>query len=92
MAQSKFSEFDKIILIGWANKALNQSMTKKNIMSRFKVTRIWLFNPRDMDAKIGSTNIYTTINSNHKAEGEGHYTSNDEVGPSQQEEQKTLAT
>ncbi len=61
-------------------------------MSRFKVTRIWLFNPKAMDAKIGSTNIYTSVNSNHEAKGQGHYTSNDEVGPSQQKEQEITTT
>ncbi len=82
MAQSKFSELDKIVLVGWVDKASNQSMTKKNIMSRFKVTRIWPFKPKVMDANIGPTNIYIAMNSNHEAEGEGHYTSNVEVGPS----------
>ncbi len=61
-------------------------------MSRFKVTRIWLFNPKAMDAKTRSTNIYTIMNSNHEAEGEDHYKSDDEVGPSQQEYQQIIAT
>jgi hypothetical protein len=41
-----------------------------------------------METKIGPTNIYTIVNSNHKAEGEGHYTLGDEVRPIQQEEQE----
>jgi hypothetical protein len=44
-----------------------------------------------MNAKIRPTNIYTTKNSNRKAKGEGHYTLDDEVNPSQQEKQKTTA-
>lgn len=88
MVQSKFNELDKIILVGWVDRALNEFMTNKNIMSRFKVTRIWLFNLKAMDAKIGPINIYTIVNSNHEAEGEGHYTLDDEVHPIQQEEQE----
>jgi hypothetical protein len=87
MAQCKFSELDKIILVGWVDRALDEFTTNKNILSRFKVTRIWPFNPKAMDAKIGPTNIYTIVNSNHEAKGEGHYTLDDEVRPIQQEEQ-----
>jgi hypothetical protein len=82
MARNKFSELDKIILVGWVDKASNQSMTKKNIMSRFEVTRIWPFKPKVMDANTRPTNIYTVMNSNHEVEGEGHYTLDVEVGPS----------
>jgi hypothetical protein len=48
-------------------------------MLGFKVIGIWSFNPKAMNAKTRSTNIYITMNSNHKAEGEGHYTLYDEV-------------
>jgi len=89
MAQSKFSELDKIILVGWVDGALDEFTTKKNILSKFKVTRIWPFNPKAMDAKIGPTNIYTIVNLNHEAKGEGHYTLNGEVCPIQQKEQET---
>lgn len=60
-------------------------------MLGFKVTRIWPFNPKVMNAKTRSANIYITMNSNHEAEGEGHYTLDDKVGPNQQEEQETMA-
>ncbi len=61
MLQNKFSELDKIILVGWVDRTLDEFMTNKNIISRFKVTRIWPFNPKAMDAKIGPTNIYTIV-------------------------------
>jgi hypothetical protein len=40
MLQNKFSELDKIILVGWVDRTLDEFMTNKNIISRFKVTRI----------------------------------------------------
>ncbi len=52
-------------------------------MLGFKVTGIWPFNPKVMNAKTRSANIYITMNSNHEAEGEGHYTLDDKVGPNQ---------
>jgi hypothetical protein len=67
------------------DKGLHQSLTKKNIMLGFKVIGIWQFNPKAMNVKIRSANVYITIYSNHEVEGEGHYTLDDKVGPSQQE-------
>ncbi len=61
-------------------------------MLGFKVLRIWQFNPKVMNAKTRSTNIYITMNSNHEAKGEGHYTLDDKVGPSQQEQHETIIT
>ncbi len=60
-------------------------------MLGFKIIGIWPFNPKVMNAKTRSVNIYITMNSNHEAEGEGHYTLDDKVGPNQQEEQETIA-
>ncbi len=54
-------------------------------MLGFKVIGIWQFNPKAMNVKTRSANIYITIYSNHEVEGEGHYTLDDKVGPSQQE-------
>jgi hypothetical protein len=42
MARSKFNELDKITLVGWVNKTLDQSLTKQNIKVGFKRIGIWL--------------------------------------------------
>jgi hypothetical protein len=42
MARSKFNEPDKITLVGWVEKALDQSLTKQNIQAEFKGIGIWL--------------------------------------------------
>jgi len=36
-------------LAGWVEKALDSTLLRKNIMLRFKGTRIWPFNPKAMD-------------------------------------------
>ncbi len=48
------------------HKALDQSLTKKNVKMGFRVTKIWPFNLKAMDEKTKSINIYTTMNSNMK--------------------------
>jgi hypothetical protein len=41
MVRRNYIELNKITLAGWVNKALDITFTRKNIMSRFKGTRIW---------------------------------------------------
>jgi hypothetical protein len=41
MVRKNYIKVDKITLVGWVNKALDQALTSKNIMSWFKSTRIW---------------------------------------------------
>jgi hypothetical protein len=53
---------NKITLARWVNKALDLTLTRKNIMLGFKGTRIWPFNPRAMDSKIGFSILYTLQN------------------------------
>jgi len=45
------SELDKNILASCVNKALDISLTKKNIKSGFQVTRTWPFNPKITNEK-----------------------------------------
>ncbi len=52
----------KITLIDWVNKTLDQALTRKNIMSRFKGIGIWPLNFKTMDAKIGPGTIYSLQN------------------------------
>jgi hypothetical protein len=49
-------------LVGWVDKTLDLALTKTNIMSRFKGTRIWPFNPRAMDSKTSFNTLYTLHN------------------------------
>jgi hypothetical protein len=49
----------KIALARSVDKALNLALTRKNIMSRFKSTRIWPLNLRAKDSKIGPSTLYT---------------------------------
>jgi hypothetical protein len=51
MVRSRFSEHDKITLVGWVDKALNQLLTKQNIKVGCKGTRIWPFKPKAMENK-----------------------------------------
>jgi hypothetical protein len=59
MVKRNYKKLDTIILARWANKALDLIFTKKNIMSKFKNTRIWPLNPRSMDSKIDLSILYT---------------------------------
>jgi hypothetical protein len=51
MVNNNYIALNKTTLIGWVDKALNQSFMKKNITLGFKVTRISRLNPRAMDEK-----------------------------------------
>ncbi len=62
MVRRNCTKLDKITLVGWVNKALHLALIRKNIMSRFKGTRIWPFNPRAMDSKFGLNIMYTLLN------------------------------
>jgi hypothetical protein len=39
------------VLVGWVDKALDQTLSRKNIISRFKSTRIWPLDPKPMDER-----------------------------------------
>jgi hypothetical protein len=58
MVKRNYIELDKISLVGWVDKALNQTFTRKNIISRFKATRIWPFNPGAVDHKTSLSTLY----------------------------------
>jgi hypothetical protein len=57
-----YVEPDKITLAGWVNKTLNKTFIRKNIISGFKATRIWPFNPKSMDNKTSPNSLYTLQN------------------------------
>jgi hypothetical protein len=64
MARNKFSEHEKIMFVGWVDKALDQLLTKQNIKVGFRETRIWPFNLKTMENKTQLSNIYIIGNSN----------------------------
>jgi hypothetical protein len=51
MFNTNYIELNKIALVGWANKVLNQTIIRKNIMLKFKGIRIWPFNRKAMEEK-----------------------------------------
>jgi hypothetical protein len=62
MVRRNYIETKKIALATWVDKTVNLTLIKNKIISRFKGTRIWPFNPRAMDSKIGLRILYTFQN------------------------------
>jgi len=67
-------EPNNIILVGWVNQDINQSLTKRNIKVGFMTTNIWPFNPKVMDNKIQSSKIYITASINNHGSDKEEYT------------------
>jgi hypothetical protein len=63
MVVSRYQELDKITLIKWVDKVIDQLLTKDNIRLGFRVTDIWSLNSRAMSEKTQLSTIYieTTI-------------------------------
>jgi hypothetical protein len=49
MVKSNYNELNKFTLVRWMDMALNQSLTKQNIKSCFRVIKICSFNLKAMD-------------------------------------------
>jgi len=64
MVKNNHCEPNKCTLASWVDKSFDESLTQKNIKSRFKVRGIWLLNPKVMDHKIRPSNVYTTTLAN----------------------------
>jgi hypothetical protein len=62
MVKRNYIKPNKITLARCVNKALDQTLTRKNIMLRFKGIGIWPLNPKPVDAKISPSIIYTLQN------------------------------
>jgi hypothetical protein len=58
MAKNNFLELDKITLVEWVDKALQQSSKNEKIKSRFRVCGIWPLNYAAMAGKFGSNEIF----------------------------------
>jgi len=60
MFKNNHREPNKVTLVGWVDRAFNQSLSKQNIKARFKTTRIWRLNPRAMDNRSKLEELYTS--------------------------------
>ncbi len=59
MVNKNCKEQNNIALLNWVVKALDATMSKRNIKNGFKVTRIWLnFNPKAMDGRTKPNELY----------------------------------
>jgi hypothetical protein len=62
MVRRNYTKPNKRALARWVDKTLNLTLIRKNIMLGFKGRRIWPFNPRAMDLKIGLSILYSLQN------------------------------
>jgi hypothetical protein len=51
-------ELNKCTFVAWVDKVLNETLFLKNIMSEFRATRIWPFNPKAMDHKTRPNDVH----------------------------------
>jgi hypothetical protein len=58
MVRRNCIELDKISLVVWVDKTLDQTFTRRNIILRFKTTRIWPLNLRVVDHKTSLSTLY----------------------------------
>ncbi len=58
MVNNNYKELDKITFANKVDKALNATLSKRNIKNGFKVTRIWPLNPKAMDGKTKLNELY----------------------------------
>jgi hypothetical protein len=62
MISSNYIELDKIVLIGWVDKALHQTLSRKNIILGFKSIRIWPLDLKVTYERTRPSNLYTIVN------------------------------
>jgi len=77
MVKNNYNEPNKATFATWVNKALYVVLSKKNIKNGFKVTRIWLFNPKAMDGRTKPSEFYVADYNN--ASNEDNEENSDEV-------------
>jgi hypothetical protein len=65
MININYIEPNKIALAGWVKKSIDQSLTKKNVISGFKVGGIWQLILGAMYGKIIPNSLYL-INNTHR--------------------------
>ncbi len=62
------------------NKALDQAFSRKNIISGFKNTGIWLLNPKAMDERTRPSSLYTLMNQTRKDQDDDYQSNQEEDG------------
>jgi hypothetical protein len=62
MINRNYIERNKIVLARWVDKTLNQALSRKNIILRFKSIWICPLNPKAMDERTRPNNLYTKVN------------------------------
>ncbi len=79
MAVNGYQKQDKITLVGWVDKIIDQSLIKDNIRLGFRVTNIWSLNPKAMNERTQLSKIYIeTIIMDGEHLGEDGYISGDQ--------------
>jgi hypothetical protein len=71
MVENEYQELNKITLVGWVEKIIDQLLTKDNISSRFNVINIRPLNLKVMDKRTQLLMIYTkkiAMNREHSCE------------------------
>jgi hypothetical protein len=58
MMKNKYFEPNKTIIKAWVEKALQQSLKKGNMKSRFRVSIIWPLNHVAMVGKFGPSDVF----------------------------------
>ncbi len=79
MVINNYLEQDKIILVGWVDKTLDQMLTKKNIIFEFRFIGFWPFNPKVMEGKTNFNILYTSINMSREEEDDTISNNNNEI-------------
>jgi hypothetical protein len=59
VVKRNYTKLDKLTLARWVDKALDLTLTRNNIMSRFKSTRIWPLNARAINSITDLSILYT---------------------------------
>jgi len=60
MAKNNYLKSNKITLVGWMDKVLDQTLNKRTFILRFWAIGIWPLNLKAMDAKTQLSEIYIT--------------------------------
>ncbi len=56
--KNNYLEQNKTLIETWVDKALQQSLRKENIKSRFRVSKIWPINHATMVGKFGPGDVF----------------------------------
>jgi hypothetical protein len=62
MINRNYIKRNKIVLVGWVDKALDQALSGNNIISGFKSTRFWPLDPKAMDERTKPRSLYILVN------------------------------